>query len=155
MKKSKSIIKLQSKIEDYHFLILKKNELESVKVMIEEKVGICLTEPMQSGKKPPLQKNHHSNSKEGGIEYEKVSQTNFNSAGDGNGNVAAGRMRQWRQCGFRIRCRRRRRCRTGGYGIRGGVSAYPEIAADFRLWLDPVERLALVRLTKEVKPNSK
>ncbi len=56
MKKSKSIIKLQSKIEDYHFLILKKNELESVKVMIEEKVGICLTEPMQSGKNPPLQK---------------------------------------------------------------------------------------------------
>lgn len=40
-------------------------------------------------------------------------------------------------------------------GKSGGVSAYPEIAADFRLWLDPVERLALVRLTKEVKPNSK
>ena len=40
-------------------------------------------------------------------------------------------------------------------GKSGGVSAYPEIAADFRLWLDPVERLALVRLTKEVKPDSK
>ena len=31
-------------------------------------------------------------------------------------------------------------------GKGGGVSAYPEIAADFHLWLDPAERLALVRL---------
>lgn len=36
-------------------------------------------------------------------------------------------------------------------GKGGGVSAYPEIAADFHLWLDPVERLALVRLAREVK----
>ena len=34
-------------------------------------------------------------------------------------------------------------------GKGGGVSAYPEIAADFRLWLDPTERLALVRLAQE------
>ena len=40
-------------------------------------------------------------------------------------------------------------------GKGGGVSAYPEIAADFHLWLDPVERLALVRLAKEVKTNPK
>lgn len=33
----------ESKIEDYHFLILKKNEPESVKVMIEEGIRICLT----------------------------------------------------------------------------------------------------------------
>ena len=30
-------------------------------------------------------------------------------------------------------------------GKGGGVSAYPEIAADFRLWLDPKARLAIVR----------
>jgi hypothetical protein len=30
----------------------------------------------------------------------------------------------------------------------GGVSAYPEIAADFRLWLDPKMRLAVVRQGK-------
>ena len=30
-------------------------------------------------------------------------------------------------------------------GKGGGVNAYPEIAADFRLWLDPKERLALIR----------
>ena len=30
-------------------------------------------------------------------------------------------------------------------GKGGGVSAYPEIAADFRLWLDPKGRLALIR----------
>ena len=30
-------------------------------------------------------------------------------------------------------------------GKGGGISAYPEIAADFRLWLDPEERLALIR----------
>ena len=36
-------------------------------------------------------------------------------------------------------------------GKGGGVSAYPEIAADFRLWLDPAERLALVRLARESK----
>ena len=44
--------------------------------------------------------------------------------------------------------------RTHAIGIRvkqgkgGGVSAYPEIASDFRLWLDPSERLALVRLVR-------
>ena len=38
-------------------------------------------------------------------------------------------------------------------GKGGGVSAYPEIAADFRLWLDPAERLALVRLAQEMKFN--
>ena len=30
-------------------------------------------------------------------------------------------------------------------GKGGGVSAYPEIAADFRLWLNPKERLVLIR----------
>lgn len=41
--------------------------------------------------------------------------------------------------------------RTHALGIRvkqgkgGGVSAYPEIAADFHLWLDPKARLAIVR----------
>lgn len=30
-------------------------------------------------------------------------------------------------------------------GKGGGVSAYPEIAADFQLWLDPKMRLAIVR----------
>ena len=30
-------------------------------------------------------------------------------------------------------------------GKGGGVSAYPEIATDFRLWLDPKERLTLIR----------
>lgn len=29
-------------------------------------------------------------------------------------------------------------------GKGGGVSAYPEIAADFCLWLDPTARLAIV-----------
>ena len=33
-------------------------------------------------------------------------------------------------------------------GKGGGVSTYPEIAADFRLWLDPKERLAILKLTK-------
>ena len=33
-------------------------------------------------------------------------------------------------------------------GKGGGVSAYPEIAADFRLWLDPKERSAILKLTK-------
>lgn len=32
-------------------------------------------------------------------------------------------------------------------GKGGGVKACPEIAADFRLWLDPKTRLALVRAT--------
>ena len=47
--------------------------------------------------------------------------------------------------------------RTHAVGMRvkqgkgGGVNAYPEIAADFRLWLDPAERLALVRLTQKMK----
>ena len=36
-------------------------------------------------------------------------------------------------------------------GKGGGVRAYPEIAADFRLWLEPAERLVLVRLTREMK----
>lgn len=36
-------------------------------------------------------------------------------------------------------------------GRGGGVSAYPEIVADFHLWLDPAERLALVRLAQEIK----
>jgi hypothetical protein len=31
------------------------------------------------------------------------------------------------------------------HGKGGGVSAYPEIAADFHLWLDPKARLAIVR----------
>ena len=38
-------------------------------------------------------------------------------------------------------------------GKGGGVSAYPEIAADFHLWLDPVERLALVRLMSDIKAD--
>ena len=33
-------------------------------------------------------------------------------------------------------------------GKGGGVRAYPEIASDFRLWLDPAERLGLVRLVQ-------
>lgn len=40
-------------------------------------------------------------------------------------------------------------------GKGGGVRAYPEIAADFRLWLDPAERLALVRTVREMKVNQK
>lgn len=36
-------------------------------------------------------------------------------------------------------------------GKGGSVSAYPEIVADFHLWLDPVKRLARVRLAREVK----
>jgi len=49
--------------------------------------------------------------------------------------------------------------RTHAVGMRvkqgkgGGVRAYPEIAADFRLWLDPAERLALLRFTQEIKNN--
>ena len=41
--------------------------------------------------------------------------------------------------------------RTHAIGMRvkqgkgGGVSAYPEIAADFHLWLDPKARLSIVR----------
>ena len=51
--------------------------------------------------------------------------------------------------------------RTHALGMRvrqgkgGGVSAYPEIAADFRLWLDPAERLALVRFTQGMKNSQK
>ena len=47
--------------------------------------------------------------------------------------------------------------RTHAVGMRvkqgkgGGVSAYPEIAADSHLWLDPAERLALVRQTQKIK----
>ena len=40
-------------------------------------------------------------------------------------------------------------------GKGGGVSAYPEIAADFHLWLDPAERLALVRLICRMNVNQK
>lgn len=49
--------------------------------------------------------------------------------------------------------------RTHAVGMRvkqgkgGGVSAYPEIAADFCLWLDPAERLALVRLMSDIKAD--
>ncbi len=49
--------------------------------------------------------------------------------------------------------------RTHAVGMRvkqgkgGGVRAYPEIAADFHLWLDPAERLALVRLVQVMKIN--
>ena len=38
-------------------------------------------------------------------------------------------------------------------GKGGGVNAYPEIAADFHLWLDPAERLVLLRLTREIRIN--
>jgi len=47
--------------------------------------------------------------------------------------------------------------RTHAVGMRvkqgkgGDVSAYPEIAADFRLWLDPAERLALIRLVQGIR----
>ena len=40
-------------------------------------------------------------------------------------------------------------------GKGGGVSAYPEIAADFQLWLDSAERLVLVRLIQEMKIDRK
>lgn len=49
--------------------------------------------------------------------------------------------------------------RTHAIGIRvkqgkgGGASAYPKIASDFRLWLDPAERLALIRLVQTVKTD--
>ena len=49
--------------------------------------------------------------------------------------------------------------RTCAVGMRvkqgkgGGVSAYSEIAADFRLWLDPAERLALVRMVRSLGKN--
>ena len=50
-----------------------------------------------------------------------------------------------------------RRTRAVGMRVKqgkgGGVSAYPEIAADFRLWLDPAERLALVRLMLDIKAD--
>ena len=36
-------------------------------------------------------------------------------------------------------------------GKGGGVSAYPEIAADFCLWLDPAERLALIKQVRDYK----
>lgn len=51
--------------------------------------------------------------------------------------------------------------RTHAVGMRvkqgkgGGVSAYPEIAADFHLWLDPAERLVLVRLMRRMNVNQK
>ena len=34
-------------------------------------------------------------------------------------------------------------------GKGGGVSAYPEIAADLRLWLDPKERLVMIRAVQQ------
>lgn len=40
-------------------------------------------------------------------------------------------------------------------GKGGDVSAYPEIAADFRLWLDPAERLAIVRLVRNADSDRK
>lgn len=49
--------------------------------------------------------------------------------------------------------------RTCAVGMRvkqgkgGGVSAYSEIAADFRLWLDPAERLVLVRMVRSLGKN--
>ena len=49
--------------------------------------------------------------------------------------------------------------RTHAVGMRvkqgkgGGVSAYPEIAADFHLWIDPAERLALVRTVRDLKAD--
>lgn len=52
-----------------------------------------------------------------------------------------------------------RRTRAVGMRVKqgkgGGVSAYPEIAADFRLWLNPAERLALVRLLRDVRNDDK
>jgi len=51
--------------------------------------------------------------------------------------------------------------RTHAIGMRvkqgkgGGVSAYPEIAADFQLWLDPAGRLALIRFAREMKNDGK
>ncbi len=38
-------------------------------------------------------------------------------------------------------------------GKGGGVSAYPEIAADFRLWLDPAERLTLLRSIRNIESS--
>jgi len=38
-------------------------------------------------------------------------------------------------------------------GKGGGVSAYPEIAADFRLWLDPTERLTLLRSIRNIESS--
>ena len=38
-------------------------------------------------------------------------------------------------------------------GKGGDVSAYSEIAADFRLWLDPAERLVLVRMVRSLGKN--
>ena len=40
-------------------------------------------------------------------------------------------------------------------GKAGGVSAYPEIVADFRLWLDSTERLAILRLVQSAGAGSK
>ena len=40
-------------------------------------------------------------------------------------------------------------------GKGGGVSAYPEIAADFHLWLEPKMRLALVRKGPDHFPTTK
>lgn len=40
-------------------------------------------------------------------------------------------------------------------GKGGGVSAYPEITADFKLWLNPKERLALLRLVQKTEGSGK
>jgi len=40
-------------------------------------------------------------------------------------------------------------------GKGGGVSAYPEIAADFRLWLDPAERLAMIRFVQMIESTER
>ena len=40
-------------------------------------------------------------------------------------------------------------------GKGGGVSAYPEITADFKLWLNPKKRLALLRLVQKTEGSGK
>ena len=51
--------------------------------------------------------------------------------------------------------------RTHAVGMRvkqgkgGGVSASPEIATDFQLWLAPGERLILVRFVNEIRADKK
>ena len=49
--------------------------------------------------------------------------------------------------------------RTHAVGMRvkqgkgGGVKAYPEIAADFQMWLDPKMRLAVVRKQMKLRQS--
>ena len=40
-------------------------------------------------------------------------------------------------------------------GKGGGVKAYSEIAADFRLWLDPAERLAMIRFVQMIESTER